>query len=311
MTTQDGNDKNGVPFGAVFGALFFALFALWLLAGAPAEQVPLVPRAFLVLSSAALAVALMGRRSWARWAGALGAIAVAAICIRLGAIDLGPTALVAVLGALVATGLLLVPATGELRPARAALPAERGGARGRALAAAAGLGALGFAASTWLGGDPAFAPGSATQGVAQASRKSGSTSAADRVPWTDFGSALARARTEDKPILATFVTGWCGYCRQMDRTTWRDARVIDRLAGVVATRIDAEDAQERNGYSGRALAERYGVEGYPTLVVLDTGGRVVARTSGYLPSDELVAWLDQVLGGEKTQRLASSSVPAS
>jgi len=311
MTTQDTNGKNGLPFGAVFGALFFALFALWMLAGAPAERVPLVPRGFLVLASAALAVALAGRRDWARWAGALGAIAVAAISLRLGVLDLGPTALVTVLGALLVLGLLLVPATGDLRPARADGAPARGIAFGRALASAAGIGAVGFVASTWLAGGPTLSPGPASEGVASTVAKRGAAQPTNRMPWTDFGVALDRARTENKPILATFVTGWCGYCRQMDQTTWRDARVVERLGDVLTVRVDAEDVKERNGYSGRSLAERYGVQGYPTLVVLDTGGRVVARTSGFLPSDDLLDWLDQVLGRARPQRLASQPVPVS
>jgi thiol:disulfide interchange protein len=306
MTTQ--GEKTGLPFGAVFGALFFALFAVWLLAGSPAGQLPIAPRASLVLASSALAVALAASRLWSRWGGAVGAIAVAVIVLRLGALDFGPTALVVVLGAVLATALLLVPATGDLGRAREPAPPVGRGARGSVLAATTCLGAIGFALSMWLAGDSGLAAGGSAAGTPSTS--AASRTAADRVPWTDFGAALARAQAESKPILATFVTAWCGYCRQMDRTTWRDARVIDRVGGLVAARVDAEDTDERNGYSGRGLAERYGVQGYPTLVVLDSSGRVVARTSGYLPSEDLLDWLDQVLGRERSERLASS-IPTS
>jgi len=302
MTTETGTDKSGMPFGAVFGALFFALYAAWLLVGAPAAAVPVVPRAFLALACVALALALAGRRGWARWAGAAGAIAVAAIGLRLVGLDHGPTALVAVLGALVTLALLLVPATGELRAARGA---------GSALAAAAGLGVVGFVASAWLVGDVTLEARVPAAGAASARPTASVPQPAARVRWTDFGAALERARVEDKPILATFVTRWCGYCGQMEKTTWRDPSVLSRLGDVVAVRVDAEDATVRDGYSGLALAERYGVQGYPTLVVLDTGGRVVARTSGYLSSRDLIDWLDEVLGRARPQHVASYPVPAS
>ena len=94
--------------------------------------------------------------------------------------------------------------------------------------------------------------------ASDAARPTGGAARATRVDWTDFGAALSRARTEDKPILVAFVTGWCGYCRKMDQTTWRDASVIDRLADVIAAKVDAEDPSQKNGYSGTALAERYG-----------------------------------------------------
>jgi len=303
MNTETGTDTSGMPFGAVFGALFFALYSGWLLVGSPAEVSPILPRAFLALACVALALALAGRRGWARWAGAAGAIGVAAISLRLFGLDHGPTALVAVLGALLTLALLLVPATGELRAPRGA---------GRALAAAAGLGVVGFVASAWLVGDAALE--ARVPDVSRGSTRptgAGAPSTPARVAWTEFAAALERSRVESKPILATFVTGWCGYCRKMDQTTWRDPGVVARLGDVVAVRLDAEDAQVRNGYSGQALAERYGVEGYPTLVVLDTGGRVVARTSGYLPPRDLIDWLDRVVGRGRPQRLVSNPVPAS
>jgi thiol:disulfide interchange protein len=303
MTSPTGTDQSGMPFGAVFGAMYFALYAAWLVAGVAADAVAIVPRAFLAVASGALALALAGRRGWARWTGALGAIATAAISLRLVGLDLGAMALVAVLGALLTLVLLLVPSTGELRAPRGA---------GRVLAAVLGVSVVGFVASIGLLGDSALDARAGTG--ARASSGSTDRPAADapkpqgRVPWTDFGTALTRARSENKPILVTFVTGWCGYCRKMDQTTWRDAEVIARLNDVLTARIDAEDPKERNGYSGVALAERYGVQGFPTLVVLDAAGRMVSRTSGYQAPDDLIDWLDQVLGRERPQRYASNPV---
>ncbi len=305
MTSPTGTDQSGMPFGAVFGAMYFALYAAWLLVGVPADTVPFAPRTFLAVASSALAVALAGRRGWARWAGALGAIATAAISLRSGGFDLGPMALVAVLGAILTLALLLVPKTGELRAPRGA---------GRGLAAVLGVSVVGFVLSVGLFGSAA--PDAAARAERAPSGSARATAGTpkpqpSRVPWTDFGTALERARTENKPILATFVTDWCGYCRKMDQTTWRDASVIERLAEVLAVRIDAEDRQERNGYSGAALAERYGVQGFPTLVVLDASGRLVSRTSGYQSSGDLIDWLDQVLGRARPQRYASYPVPGS
>jgi thioredoxin len=305
MTSPTGTDQSGMPFGAVFGAMYFALYAAWLIAGVPSDAVAIVPRVFLAVASGALALALAGRRGWARWTGALGAIATAAISLRLAGLDLGPMALVAVLGALLTLVLLLVPSTGELRAPRGA---------GRVLAAVLGVSVVGFIASIGLLGNSALdaraAAGShaSSDGTARPAADAPKPQGQTRVPWTDFGTALTRARAENKPILVTFVTGWCGYCRKMDQTTWRDAEVIARLNDVLTARIDAEDPKERNGYSGVALAERYGVQGFPTLVVLDAAGRMVSRTSGYQTPDDLIDWLDQVLGRERPQRYASNPI---
>jgi thioredoxin-related protein len=55
--------------------------------------------------------------------------------------------------------------------------------------------------------------------------------------------------------------------------------------GYVAVRYDA-DAGE-----GSALAQRYGVRGFPTFVLVDPGGRELDRFSGYRTPEEFVARL--------------------
>jgi thioredoxin-related protein len=97
-------------------------------------------------------------------------------------------------------------------------------------------------------------------------------------------------------VLAVFVTSWCGYCKKMDRTTWRDGEVIDRLAGLVTVRVDTEESRPRNGYTGVELARRYRIQGTPDLLLLDAQGRVLSRSAGYHEPARLLRWLDGVLG---------------
>jgi thioredoxin-related protein len=61
---------------------------------------------------------------------------------------------------------------------------------------------------------------------------------------------------------------------------------------VVAVRVDAEESRERNGHSGARLAGQYGVEGFPTILLLDGGGQVISRTSGYQEPRQLLGWLE-------------------
>jgi thioredoxin-like negative regulator of GroEL len=97
----------------------------------------------------------------------------------------------------------------------------------------------------------------------------------------------------------------------MDRTTWKAPAVIDRLDGIVPVRIDVDETQPRNGKAGSDLAGRYGVQGTPTLILLDADGRVIDRASGYLDSGQLLDWLDRTLGrptgGESRDNLQVSS----
>jgi thioredoxin-related protein len=51
------------------------------------------------------------------------------------------------------------------------------------------------------------------------------------------------------------------------------APVVDAAAGVIAVEIDGDESRE--------LVKSYGVQGYPTLILLDGSGREIRRAVGY------------------------------
>jgi thioredoxin-related protein len=118
-----------------------------------------------------------------------------------------------------------------------------------------------------------------------------STPLPERVAWTDFGQGLQKASAAGKPLMVAFVTGWCGYCRKMDRVTWKDPDVLDELAQLVAVRVNAEESVERNGYRGVDIAGRFSVGTYPTVLLLDSSGRELSRAVGYKDPREFLRWL--------------------
>jgi thiol:disulfide interchange protein len=120
------------------------------------------------------------------------------------------------------------------------------------------------------------------------SRSSGS--AASTVAWEhDLPAALNRAGSEGKKVvMVDFYTDWCGWCKKLDDTTFADPAVSSTLKGLVSVKLDAERG-------GRADAERYNVEGFPTVLFLDAKGSEVARIPGYLPPGEFLEQLNEIL----------------
>jgi thiol:disulfide interchange protein len=289
-----------MPFGAIYGALFLAGFGFWVIFPSNQAiwgQTPAI-RLFLFVLCSALALGLLLRRPWARWGGVLFAAALAAVTL-VAAPFVGTAGFVVLFGSLATGGLLLMPATGGIRPEAAGEPSSADRPSG-VLGWAAGAAVVGLLVSLgWAGYRQE------SNLLAGAVESTPVARVAERVRWTDFGAGLERSRAEDKPMLVTFITDWCGYCRKMDRTTWKHPTVVERMDELVAVRIDAEESRERNGYTGSELAGRYGVSGYPTVLLLDRGGRVVARTGGYQEPRQFLGWLEDAFSSLGYTRAAS------
>ncbi|MBK9385866.1 MAG: thioredoxin family protein [Planctomycetes bacterium] len=99
----------------------------------------------------------------------------------------------------------------------------------------------------------------------------------------DFAAALARAQREKKCLFVDFQTTWCGPCREMERWVYTAKDVVDAAAEVIPVMLDGDEQRE--------LVKRYEVGGYPTLLLLDERGAVLARATGYRSVAETAALL--------------------
>jgi thiol:disulfide interchange protein len=160
------------------------------------------------------------------------------------------------------------------------------------LESAAVVGAVGLLA-VGLGADRSPVPGDTTD---PATLPASLTSR--RVRWTDFGAGLEQARVAGKPVLATFVTSWCPYCKKMRGDTWRSPAVTARLQETVPVRVDVEDPSQ----GGPELAERYRISGYPVQILLDPAGGEIARSDGYQTPGQFLGWLDDALDRYRSRK---------
>jgi thiol:disulfide interchange protein len=289
-----------MPFGAVFASLLLGLVGLFLpLSALSATSAPTaLGRVALGIVCLNVSIGLLRRQPWARW----GALFVAAVLLVLHDLIAPPggaaTKLAILFGGVIAIFLLALPATGKL--ARSGNPGSSGGL---AVASIVGVLALGVAL-VWGTLTDVQEPAANDAPIQIAGMSL-------RVAWKDFGTGLELAAAESKPLFVVFETNWCGYCKKMNRSTFKNPGVVERLNELVAVKIDAEDDRRINGHSGRELASRYGVAGYPALMVLDPGGAVRSRTSGFLDARDFLEWVEDGVNSSSVRRSKGVAKPAS
>jgi len=114
----------------------------------------------------------------------------------------------------------------------------------------------------------------------------GQAQAVELVWQTDLPKALAQAKTEKKLVLLDFTgSDWCAYCKRLHRDVFSTSEFADYAKkNLVLVTVDfprntpqPKELKKAN----EALQSKYRVDGFPTLVVLNSAGKEVDRQSGY------------------------------
>ncbi|MGP8201941.1 MAG: thioredoxin family protein [Limisphaerales bacterium] len=124
-------------------------------------------------------------------------------------------------------------------------------------------------------------------------------------PFSDlsFEAASKEAARSGKIVLVDFYTTWCGPCKMLDKNTWTDAEVIQLLKEkTVALRIDAEKET--------ALAKRYKIEAYPSVLLIKPDGTEIDRLVGYREPGIFVADFHAALAGKDSVSRAQDALMA-
>lgn len=111
---------------------------------------------------------------------------------------------------------------------------------------------------------------------------------------TDFPAAQKAAAEKGKMVLVNFTgSDWCGYCIRLKKTIFDkpafDAYVADKFELVEVDLPRANKLTPEQFKANQELAERYEVQGFPTIMVMAPDGTPVGGFGGALPNQEMVA----------------------
>jgi thioredoxin-related protein len=127
--------------------------------------------------------------------------------------------------------------------------------------------------------------------------------------WYSFEEGYTKAVKEGKIILVDAYTDWCGWCKVMDKKTYTDAAVIQKLnADFVCVKLNPEVpktyAFANKKMQSTELLQWLGngqVSGFPTTIFWLSPGKDEKRYAqpGYLPPTEFSNLLDMALAAKK------------
>jgi thiol:disulfide interchange protein DsbD len=97
-------------------------------------------------------------------------------------------------------------------------------------------------------------------------------------------------RTAGRPVMLDFYADWCVSCKELERFTFTDSRVRQRMGRALLLRADVT----ANDVEHREMLRRFGLFGPPGILFFDAAGRelAAARVIGFQDSDRFLRTLE-------------------
>ncbi len=112
------------------------------------------------------------------------------------------------------------------------------------------------------------------------------------IKWTgSLENAKKTALKSHKPVMVDFWATWCGPCKQMLATTYKDKKVFEKSKQFIPVLINVDESPE--------IAKKFKIDGIPVLLFLDSKGNIIEQTKGLQNSGEVLKMMSNALKKNK------------
>jgi protein disulfide-isomerase len=113
-------------------------------------------------------------------------------------------------------------------------------------------------------------------------------STSDALNWeNNLDQAIQQAKKENKAVLVNFTgSDWCIWCKRLSSEVFQQKEFKNYAdENLVLVMLDfpkdKPQSAETQSYN-QNLAQKYGIQGFPTILIFDSQGKLAGQT-GYLP----------------------------
>ncbi len=107
------------------------------------------------------------------------------------------------------------------------------------------------------------------------------------LPWIKYsGQSVEELTAKGKPIFIDFYADWCAPCKQLERQTFNDAKVVAAFSEFTLVKVDCTKPDANT----RAFMTKFNVSGMPTLIFLTPQGEEIKelREIGFVSADKFL-----------------------
>ena len=118
--------------------------------------------------------------------------------------------------------------------------------------------------------------------------------------WTtDLEKAFEQAKTEKKSVLVEFTgSDWCPPCIAMRKNVFTKKEFVDGASkNFILVELDFPKGDKEVKEKNQPFAEKYKIEGFPTVILFDADGKEFNRffASKYPKTEDFLGHLDEAL----------------